>query len=429
MPELPEVEACRRLAARHCTGKRIKTAQIADDDKVIEGIEPVNLQAALEGRVVKQAHRKGKHMWIEFDGGPCLMLHFGMTGSLVVKGVKSHQYRSFKVDGSDWPPKYWKVLLELEGNVSLAFSDARRFARVRLQEDPASHEPVSLLGFDPVLSMPSLNDFSKSIKQQKRSLKALLLDQAFSAGIGNWVADEVLYQAKLYPEVKANSLTDAQIEDLHKAIKYVPEAAVEAEADHERFPPDWLFHVRWDGKKKNPQLNGNAVDFLKVGGRTTAYVPAVQRAPAAAAASHPKGKAKGKRKAESEPESAEEAEEEEDKPEEAKPVPSSVKATRGNSKAASSSQAEPAAAETKKKQASKAKVPPKAKRKVSKATIQAEVEEEEEGSDIDTGEEESGKARKISKTGKSVKGNTQSKAVKQDRGKRERDNFRGAEGK
>ncbi|KAL0022080.1 hypothetical protein WJX79_004437 [Trebouxia sp. C0005] len=349
MPELPEVEACRRLAARHCTGKRIKTAQIADDDKVIEGIEPVKLQAALEGRTVKQAHRKGKHMWIEFDSGPCLMLHFGMTGSLVVKGVKSHQYMSFKVDGSDWPPKYWKVLLELDGDVSLAFSDARRFARVRLQEDPASHEPVSLLGFDPVLSMPSLDDFSTSIKQQKRSLKALLLDQAFSAGIGNWVADEVLYQAKLYPEVKANALTDAQIEDLHKAIKHVPEAAVEAEADHERFPPGWLFHVRWNGKKKNPQLNGNAVDFLKVGGRTTAYVPAVQKAPSGAAASQPKGKAKGKRKAESEPESAEEAEEEEHKAEE------------------------------------------------------AEDNEAEEGSDVETGEEESGKARKASKIGKSGK--------------------------
>ncbi len=50
-----------------------------------------------------------------------------------------------------------------------------------LQEDPASHEPVSLLGFDPVLSMPSLDDFSKSIKQQKRSLKALLLDQVRNA--------------------------------------------------------------------------------------------------------------------------------------------------------------------------------------------------------------------------------------------------------
>ena len=57
----------------------------------------------------------------------------GMTGSLVVKGVKSHQYKSFKVDGSDWPPKYWKLLLDLEEHVSIAFSDSRRFARVRLQ--------------------------------------------------------------------------------------------------------------------------------------------------------------------------------------------------------------------------------------------------------------------------------------------------------
>lgn len=56
-----------------------------------------------------------------------------MTGSLVVKGVKSHQYRSFKVDGSDWPPKFWKLQLNLEGDVSMAFSDPRRFARVKLQ--------------------------------------------------------------------------------------------------------------------------------------------------------------------------------------------------------------------------------------------------------------------------------------------------------
>ena len=50
-----------------------------------------------------------------------------------MKGVKSHQYRSFKVDGSDWPPKFWKLQLNLEGDVSMAFSDTRRFARVKLQ--------------------------------------------------------------------------------------------------------------------------------------------------------------------------------------------------------------------------------------------------------------------------------------------------------
>lgn len=91
--------------------------------------------------------------------------------------------------------------------------------------------------------------------------------QAFSAGVGNWVADEVLYQAKLHPQLKADSLTDAQVQQLHEAMRQVPEAAVEAEADSEKFPPGWLFHVRWDGKKKNPKISGNPVEFLQVGSR------------------------------------------------------------------------------------------------------------------------------------------------------------------
>lgn len=93
--------------------------------------------------------------------------------------------------------------------------------------------------------------------------------QAFSAGVGNWVADEVLYQAQLYPEVKASTLTDAEICELHKALKDVPATAVAAEADSEKFPPDWLFHVRWGGPKKSPKVNGHPVEFLKVGGRVS----------------------------------------------------------------------------------------------------------------------------------------------------------------
>ena len=49
-----------------------------------------------------------------------------MTGSLVVKGVKSHQYKNFKVDEAEWPPQYWKLVLKLEGDVSVAFADPRR---------------------------------------------------------------------------------------------------------------------------------------------------------------------------------------------------------------------------------------------------------------------------------------------------------------
>lgn len=100
MPELPEVEACRRLAERHCAGRRILAAQVAEDDsklalvcrhslcssrrvlgfaEVIVGVEPAELQATLQGRTVKATARKGKHMWIDFDSGPSLMLHFGRT--------------------------------------------------------------------------------------------------------------------------------------------------------------------------------------------------------------------------------------------------------------------------------------------------------------------------------------------------------------
>lgn len=100
-----------------------------------------------------------------------------------MKGVKSHQYKNFKVDESEWPPKYWKLALKLEGDVSIAFSDPRRFARIRLQEEPAAHEPVSLLGFDPVLSMPTFEEFSNLVKARKTSLKALLLDQVSSSCI------------------------------------------------------------------------------------------------------------------------------------------------------------------------------------------------------------------------------------------------------
>lgn len=56
----------------------------------------------------------------------CLAACAGMTGSLVVKGVKSHQYKNFKVDEAEWPPQYWKLVLKLEGDVSVAFADPRR---------------------------------------------------------------------------------------------------------------------------------------------------------------------------------------------------------------------------------------------------------------------------------------------------------------
>ena len=114
---------------------------------------------------------------------------------------------------------HYQVVIETDCGVKLAFCDPRRFGKIRLQADPENNEPISKLGFDPILSMPDLDTFSAMLTKQKRAVKPLLLDQSFSAGVGNWVADEILYQARIHPEQKAASLDEAQCSALHHQMQ------------------------------------------------------------------------------------------------------------------------------------------------------------------------------------------------------------------
>lgn len=94
------------------------------------------------------------------------------------------------------------------------------------------------------------------------------------------VSDEILYHAKIHPEQYSNTLSDAQIKQLHSSINYVCTTSVDVLADSDQFPEDWLFKHRWSkGKKNQPAVlpNGNKIVFLTVGGRTSAVVPAVQK--------------------------------------------------------------------------------------------------------------------------------------------------------
>ena len=102
--------------------------------------------------------------------------------------------------------------------------------------------------------------------------------------MGNWVADEVLYQARLHPEAPAKLLTEGEVERLHSALHSVPKTAVDAGADSSRFPEDWLFHHRWSKKKAGGSVGGRAIEIITVGGRTTAFVPEVQKMSEQAAA-------------------------------------------------------------------------------------------------------------------------------------------------
>lgn len=243
-----------------------------------------------------------QYFYITFDRPPHAVMHFGMTGWMKFNTEDTAYYKQAKEMDieEEWPPKYMKFLLKCDAEsvdgqdreaVEAAFVDARRLARIRLVECEAEKirdaSPLKENGPDPVRDKDIVTvDWLKELLGRKRvPVKALLLDQANLSGVGNWVADEVLYQARIHPEQYSNTFTDSQIKDLHGALIGVCTTAVETLADSKQFPEDWIMKYRWDKGKKDSNVlpNGEKIVHLKVGGRTSAIVPSRQKKTAAVA--------------------------------------------------------------------------------------------------------------------------------------------------
>lgn len=260
MPELPEVETWRRLARCFAVGRTVERVEEAGDLKIFDRNPPAELAAALVGRSVTGAERRGKHLWLVFDVPGELYLHFGMTGSL------------HGLEGGDAAPSHVKLQLHFRGGGALAYRNLRRIGRVRLLEGVAEQPPVSELGPDPLEDGLPVAWIAERLAKRKGPIKSALLDQKLFAGVGNWIADETLYQAKLDPHRRCDRLSDNDIRRLRNQLKRVIDTAVEAGAEASRFPKTWLFHHRW-GKKAERTARGESIRFDTIGGRTAAWAP------------------------------------------------------------------------------------------------------------------------------------------------------------
>lgn len=187
-----------------------------------------------------------------------------------------------------WPPRFWKFQLTTDSNppVEVAFTDARRFGRVRLVDCPGAdirkHSPLVENGPDPVNDLDVFTEDYLRTKMRARHvpIKALLLDQAMISGIGNWVADETLYQAKAHPEQYCDEFNDDEVKKIYEAVRYVCQTAVDKLGDSDEFPDHWLFNYRWGKGSKEAATrlpNGDKLAFITVGGRTSCYAPSVQK--------------------------------------------------------------------------------------------------------------------------------------------------------
>ena len=227
MPELPEVETARRLIADVALGRRIAGVDDADTF-VCRPHSPGELRDALTGRTLTAAHRRGKTIWCETSGlddsagpGPDLGIHLGMSGRIVVTAKDGWVAEGGDPPGRDWQPRKaeWdRFTLEFADGGRLALFDKRRLGRIVLNPD------IDALGPDAAEVTPA--QFRALVTKGSIAVKARLLDQSKIAGVGNLLADELLWQAKLPPAMPVSHLRRADADRAYRALRSVLASAV-----------------------------------------------------------------------------------------------------------------------------------------------------------------------------------------------------------
>ena len=281
MPELPEVETVCRVMRDALQGKRITHVEVVRDAIVFSALAPKTIEHALLRRTVREVGRHGKFFWLTLDGqGPTVFGHLGMSGwvrAVGKQGTRLHGHGDAPFDDQVGRPRFLKLGIFARDGSGIVLTDPRRLGRVWLGPSPEADARLKRLGPDAFDDLPSASELSALFGRRRIPIKAVLLDQGALSGIGNWIADEVLYQSRIAPKRSAASLTAAEVAALRRAIRSVLALAVKVGADHQRFPKSWLFEHRWGGRRGAPQIAGQPIVREEVGGRTTAWVPTRQK--------------------------------------------------------------------------------------------------------------------------------------------------------
>ena len=278
MPELPEVELAR--AAIECAGLHRRIAQIDDTDTwVCRPHAPGDIADALRGRRLTSVSRQGKTMWCETSGrgrsrtpGPVLGIHLGMSGRIVITrpggrategGDRLAGPYANALDDPDRKSIWDRFTITFTDGGSLALFDKRRLGRVRLDPD------LSHLG--PDAQLVERAEFVRRVGRGTAPLKARLLDQSVLAGVGNLLADETLWQAKISPRRPADELSRTELNRLYRSLQNATNAAVEHGGVH----TGEVIDFRKSGRHC-PRC-GTEMTHAAVGGRATWWCPKEQR--------------------------------------------------------------------------------------------------------------------------------------------------------
>ena len=223
MPELPEVETVRAGLDRHVVGRTIASVQVLHPRAVRrDPAGPAGFAAALAGRPLKRAERRGKYLWLTLDDDEALLAHLGMSGQLLIgdpeRPLGPHVRARFAFT---------------DGGADLRFTDQRTFGHLMLV--PLAHgegrvvpAPIAHIAPDPMEAAFSPADFAARLTRRRTGVKRALLDQSLVSGVGNIYADEALWRARLHWARPTETLRRGEVSRLLESVRGVLGEALRA---------------------------------------------------------------------------------------------------------------------------------------------------------------------------------------------------------
>jgi formamidopyrimidine-DNA glycosylase len=261
MPELAEVEYFRKRW-NPGLGRVVRAVRLNPQARVGRGVDGPAMTKALVGAKLLESFAAAKQMAFHFSGKVWIGVHLGMTGRLEAG------------DADREPTPYDHFKLMMSGGKELVFVDPRQFGRILFWQGPGvppwwEKIPPAILSGE--FTVGVVGAFLR--RRARTSIKAVLLMQERFPGIGNWMADEVLWRAGFHPQAKAGTFGPKSVRKLHATLREVCAEAMEVIGKNWSDPPDrWLFNHRWKDGGRCPRSKKPLVR-ADVGGRTTCWSP------------------------------------------------------------------------------------------------------------------------------------------------------------
>lgn len=273
MPELPEVETIKKDLEKIIIGKKIIGIKIIQKKSIKNS--PAKFLKALENNSIENINRKGKLLILKIkENNYYLLVHLRMTGQLLY-------YRA-----ENETKKNTRVIFNFIDNSKLFFNDTRRFGYLNIVTEKEKNEAMGRMGIDILDKNFTFEKLQELLRNEKRNLKSVLLDQKIIAGIGNIYTDEICFDAKLRPERKTEKLSNREIKKLYNSIIKIIDLAIEnrgttfnnyVDLNNKKGSFLKLLKIYQKEKEVCQNCHKRSIKKIKVAGRSTRYCKNCQK--------------------------------------------------------------------------------------------------------------------------------------------------------